>query len=317
MATIADYMQKLQRILGDQNFSRFNPFDLLAYINEARGFVASQGECVRVLCPSTAGLSSIQVTAGGSGYTSAPTVIITAPNVGQTATAQAVVSGGAVTAVQVLFAGSGYSTPTLPGVTFAGGGGSGATATAVLMPFAQIVPAQEVYQFQSFNPLIRGTGTGADSIIAINSIAISWGSMKPMLRNMPWGDFQAYLRAYNVGNQGYSRVWSQYQRGVNGSFYIWPIPSQFSQMDLDCICLPAPLSLDNNLQIEAIPYPWTQAVPYKAAEVAVLGEPDLRDLADRYRQHYDLRMQFASVVGASTAMVPDYYNPASGLPGGL
>jgi hypothetical protein len=313
MASITEYMQRLQRILGDQAFQRFNPYDLVDYINEARGYVAAQGECIRVLCPSTAGLSSVQLTAGGTGYTTAPTVTISPPNVGQAATAVATVFGGAVTAVQVLTPGSGYSTPTLPGVSFSGGGGSGAAANPVLMPFCQTTVGQEVYTHASFNPLIKSTGTGASEIIAIRSIAVSWGSMKPTLRQMTWGDFQAYLRSYNVGVQGYSRVWAPYQRGTNGSFYIWPIPSQASQMDLDCVCLPAPLDLQSNQGLEPIPYPFTQAVPYKAAEVAVLGEPDLRDLADRYRQHYDLRMQFASATGASQSVIPDYYDPASGL----
>lgn len=309
---IAEYLQRLQRILGDQNFQRFNPYDLVEYINEARRWVASQGECVRVLCPSTAGLSSITLVSGGTGYTSAPTVTISPPNIGTAATATAVVAGGAVIAIQLLTPGSGYSSPTFPGVSFSGGGGSGATATPVLAPFAQTVVGQEVYQHAAFNPLILSIGTGAAEIIAINSIAVSWGSMKPMLRRFPaWGDFQAYLRSYNVGVQGYSRVWAQYQRGTTGSFYIWPVPSQASQMDLDCICLPQALDLQSNLGLDAIPYPWTNAVPYKAAEIAVLGEPDLRELADRFRQHFELRMQFAATTASTQAMVPDYYSAAA------
>jgi hypothetical protein len=310
---ITSYLQRLQQILGDQNFQRFNPYDLVSYINEARNWVALQGECVRVLCPSTAGLSSITLTSGGSGYTSAPIVTISGPNVGATATAQAVVAGGAVIAVQVLTPGSGYSSPTLPGISFSGGGGSGAAATPVLAPFCQTVAGQEVYTHASFNPLILSSGTGAARIININSIAVSWGSMKPTLRRMNWGDFQAYLRSYNVGVQGYSRVWAPYQRGANGSFYIWPIPSQASQMDLDCICTPQDLDLQSDAGLEPIPYPWTQAVPYKAAQIAVLGEPDLRDLADRYQQHFELRMQFAATTGSSQSVVGDYYNPAAGI----
>lgn len=77
------------------------------------------------------GVVSIAVTAGGSGYTSAPTVAIT-PTVGDAtgsgATAEAVVEDGVVTAVRVTDPGKAYSlTPT---VAFSGGGGTGATATA-------------------------------------------------------------------------------------------------------------------------------------------------------------------------------------------
>jgi hypothetical protein len=75
-------------------------------------------------------VQSITVTAGGSGYTSAPTVTITGTGSGATATAT--VSGGAVTAVTVTAAGSGYTVA--PTVSFSDGGGSGATATATLTP---------------------------------------------------------------------------------------------------------------------------------------------------------------------------------------
>lgn len=72
-------------------------------------------------------VSGIAVTAGGSGYTTAPTVSITGGG-GSGATATATVSGGVVTAITVTAAGTSYTTA--PTVTFSGGGGLGATATA-------------------------------------------------------------------------------------------------------------------------------------------------------------------------------------------
>lgn len=82
----------------------------------------------------TGGVTSIAVGgSGGSGYTSAPTVGITAPPTGGTqATAVAVLGTGAnaakVVAINVTHPGAGYlSAPT---VTLTGGGGSSATGTA-------------------------------------------------------------------------------------------------------------------------------------------------------------------------------------------
>ena len=75
-------------------------------------------------------ISAITVTAGGSGYTSAPTVAISA-DAGSSATATATISGGAVTAISVTGAGSGYNNGAT--VTISGGGGSGATATVTLV----------------------------------------------------------------------------------------------------------------------------------------------------------------------------------------
>jgi hypothetical protein len=72
-------------------------------------------------------ISSIAVTAGGSAYSTVPTVSITGGG-GYGATAQATISAGAVTAINILNPGRGYTTS--PTVTISGGGGSSATATA-------------------------------------------------------------------------------------------------------------------------------------------------------------------------------------------
>ena len=72
-------------------------------------------------------VDDIAVSAGGTGYTSAPTVTFTGGG-GTGATATATVAGGVVTAVTVTGVGSGYTSA--PTIGFTGGAGSGATATA-------------------------------------------------------------------------------------------------------------------------------------------------------------------------------------------
>jgi hypothetical protein len=74
-------------------------------------------------------IAGINVTAGGTGFTSAPTVTFTGGG-GTGAAATAVVSGGNVVGINVTNAGTGYTTA--PTIGFTGGGGTGATATAVL-----------------------------------------------------------------------------------------------------------------------------------------------------------------------------------------
>jgi len=76
---------------------------------------------------------SVLITNRGTGYTSAPTVTISAPGgSGVTATANAAVSAtsGQVERITVANAGSGYTSA--PTITFSGGGGSGAKAYAIL-----------------------------------------------------------------------------------------------------------------------------------------------------------------------------------------
>ena len=78
----------------------------------------------------TNSVASVTVSAGGTSYTSAPTVTFSAPGAGVTATGTATISSGAVTAITVTNPGNGYASA--PTITISGGGGSGATATAVL-----------------------------------------------------------------------------------------------------------------------------------------------------------------------------------------
>mgnify|MGYP001192255454 CR=1 FL=1 len=75
-------------------------------------------------------VSSITITAAGTGYTSAPTISITGGG-GTGATATATVStSGTVTGITITNKGTGYTS--VPTVTITGGGGSDATGTAVL-----------------------------------------------------------------------------------------------------------------------------------------------------------------------------------------
>lgn len=73
------------------------------------------------------GVSKITVTAGGTGFTTAPTVTFTGGG-GTGATATAIVENGVLTEVIVSAPGTGFTT--VPTIGFTGGGGTGATATA-------------------------------------------------------------------------------------------------------------------------------------------------------------------------------------------
>lgn len=77
-------------------------------------------------------VSAVTIAAGGSGYTSVPTVTFGAPAPGGIqATGTAVLTGTAVTSVVITNPGSGYTAA--PTVTFTGGGGTGATGTSTFV----------------------------------------------------------------------------------------------------------------------------------------------------------------------------------------
>lgn len=76
-------------------------------------------------------INVIKVTNGGSGYTDAANLVVTLSGDGTGATANATVTANVVTAVTVTSVGSGYTTAT---VSFTGGGGANAAATAIISP---------------------------------------------------------------------------------------------------------------------------------------------------------------------------------------
>ncbi len=115
---------------------------------------------------------AINITNGGAGYSSAPTVTISAaPPGGTTATAIATILGGVVTGITITNPGSGYVTA--PTVSFAGGApGAGAAATAYLFSYADTAVASAgsyTYSVIAFNALgnsAAGTAAGAPLVLA-------------------------------------------------------------------------------------------------------------------------------------------------------
>ncbi|EIY2761543.1 TPA: hypothetical protein MAA82_004088 [Klebsiella pneumoniae] len=112
-------------------------------------------------------LQSIAVTAGGSGYTTAPTVTISGGG-GTGALATATVSGGSVTKISVLYKGFGYTTA--PTIAISGGGGSGATATGTVSSGGVIGQLQlgrcSFKDSSGDGKIYYGTATLADSQIS-------------------------------------------------------------------------------------------------------------------------------------------------------
>lgn len=79
---------------------------------------------------SNGGIASITVTAGGSGYTSAPTASAASAPANVAGSATAVLGNGRVISITVGGTNTGYTSA--PVITFTGGGGSGATAHAII-----------------------------------------------------------------------------------------------------------------------------------------------------------------------------------------
>ncbi len=285
------YLKATQRLLREQKQEFENPDDLLSYINDARREVAGRTQCIRRLTPISGQVVSITVNTPGSGYVS-PVATITTPDFpsgyganpgGLQATASCQVSGGAITAVDVMNGGSGYFQP-LVTITDATGPGTGATATAVLSPINTLNQGQEVY---NFSDIYVGNWPGVDSVHAIKSVSVIYANYRYSLPQYAFSEYQSKIRNYPYQYQYVPAFCSQYGQGANGSLYMFPLPSQIYQYECDCFCLPSNLTLDNSIP-EAIPLPWTDAIKYGAAMLAML-EIGNYNAAKMYETLFDKR----------------------------
>jgi hypothetical protein len=163
---------------------------------------------------------------------------------------------------------------------------------------AQTVANQEIYPFSAWDALVQQGLPGVKCVLAVRSlaIAIGVGGWKPMWRRIAWSDFQARFRIYNgtyygvISEPGW---YAQYGEGAYGSLYLAPIPSTAMPMELDLSCVPLPLLTDNDP--EPIPYPWTDAVSYWAAVLALMQQQRRED-ATAMATMFNTDMPFAAAV---------------------
>lgn len=159
------------------------------------------------------------------------------------------------------------------------------------------VAGQQAYNFSSIN-LGTPSTTGIQGVINIQQISYNLGVGQQWIHSRPW----AWFFLYQVGNPNPPVnpdtgvvgsppiVWSQYQQGaapsagignqVGGSFYV-NIPDDVYTLNCDCSCYPIPLVNDSTP--EAIPYLWTDAVPFFAAYYALLTSQMQARMSDALR----------------------------------
>jgi len=244
---LSEYIAQVRGLIHDSDGTDWTDTEIVSHINSARTTVALDTHCVRnlkaVYCiadqetyPLSGGIGAVTVTAGGSGYTSAPTVSFSGGSPSTPAAATATVSGGSVTSVTMTSWGSGYSST--PAVTFSGGGGSGAQATA----------------------------TALLNVLDLFSVTINWSNLRSTLDWHPFNAFQAFCRS-NPMLRSVPAAWSGYIE--QNLIYLFPIPDTSYRMEWDIVTLPSPLSSGSDSDGE-IKQPYADAVQYYAAFLALM-----------------------------------------------
>jgi len=313
MASLNEYLQQTQRFMRDSRQDLLDPGDLIDYVNRARREVAMRAQCIRRVVPITGSVITASVVAGGSGYTNSPTITITAPDfpsgdgsdpTGAQATASAIVQSGTIAAVDIDYGGAGYWQPT---ATITDSTGTDASVTLQLSAINQVNQGQEVYPFSDVDISMF---PGVESIYMVRSISILYSAFRYSLACYSFSTYQAKIRQWAQQWQYVPGVCAQLGQGVDGSLYLYPIPSQAYQMEWDCQMLPS--DLITNLSVEAIPAPWDEAVPYFVAHLACL-ELQNANFAKMYLDLFDKMLQRYS----DYARVGRAVNPYGRYSGGL
>lgn len=296
--TLAQYTTNTRILIRDSSSQAVSATILTNMINQARVKTAERGECIRIRA-SGGTISAVTVTAGGTGYT-LPTITASG-GLGQSAIFTATVAGGVITAISVVDGGFNF-TGTVT-ITITDATGTGATATATVNTSMNTVTNQQVYPFSLVNSTVQLV-SGVDRILKVLQVAVSNGSTKPVMYQWDWQYYQAFG---NVYPQQYGNVaaWAQQSFGTDGSIYLYPIPSQAWEMDWDCVCLPLDISSASTAAQDAIPYPWSEAVPYYAAYLYYEYAQRDEDAKDFYSK-WMMRLQ-TSRASSEGGGVPSYY----------
>lgn len=152
---------------------------------------------------------------------------------------------------------------------------------------------QQPYAFSAINLGVAAT-TGVEGTINVSQLwyDVAQGRRWVAYRPWPWFSFHVYNNP--LPQAAVPNTWSQFGQGAapgqtgsanGGSFYI-NVPDQVYTLTADCTCYPAALVDDST--VEAIPYLWTDAVPFFAAYYALLSAQTNERFADaeRYFNHY-------------------------------
>jgi hypothetical protein len=183
------------------------------------------------------------------------------------------------------------------------------------------VIGQREYSFATIsigNPTVTGIA-GAFNVRRLNYVV---GDGEQYVTPRPWEWFDQYCLNNPVpidpsGTPGAHppTSWAQYGQGSaapsggsgqSGSFYLDPIPDDIYTLRGDCACYPVTLADDNT--VEAIPYPFTDAVPFFAAYYCLLSSQTQARRADAeaYYSYYQTFLDRARNISNAAVLTWQY-----------
>jgi hypothetical protein len=155
--------------------------------------------------------------------------------------------------------------------------------------------SQRNYNFSAINIGVPAT-TGAQGVIHVRRINYGVASGQKWVTPRAWPWFDQFYLNNPVPVNGFPKQWAQYGQGgagvgsitgvgggtmSSGSFYLDPPPDAVYTLYCDCVCYPIALAADTD--VEALPYLFTDAVPFFAAYYALLSSQTSSRQADAAR----------------------------------
>lgn len=134
------------------------------------------------------------------------------------------------------------------------------------------VSGQRAYNWElaTFAPA-PAPSAGLSGILSVRHIArqIGDGPGQVKLFGEAWEWFRTYYVEQPAPVLGIPTRWATLQPGPTGTFWVDPIPDDVYTLILDPVCLPLDLTAVAGTPPEALPKPWTDAVPYYGAYLAL------------------------------------------------
>jgi hypothetical protein len=157
---------------------------------------------------------------------------------------------------------------------------------------------QNVYPFSGINVGVPAN-TGVQGVINLRSLSVNVASGQLWMTPRPFPWFSLYNLNRPVPQQGMPAEWAQFGQGAapsgvantsigGGSFYVSLSPDDINTINCNAVCYPIALALDTDA--EALPYYWTDAVPFFAAYFALMSAQTnarMADAAQMYKGHYN------------------------------
>lgn len=284
---LSDYINDTQQLLNDTLGTFTSQTQLIRWINEARSQCAKRTGCIRRL---VTGQSAF-------GASTQPGFFI--PGAAQ----PGMMPNSFAQAGSASSGGSDFN-PDFK-ADFGPRGSTSTGSIGAVQGILQVIPGVERYPYEGFfNPVLQSQHAGCDKVIDTIACSVNWGgTIRPSLDWLPWDDFQAYMRSYAVLNMSYPSVWSCDNDGPMGAIWLFPVPTQPGEIELDCYVTPK--NLYANSDFDAIPEGFRESIKFGAAALVYMA-------TKRYSDAQIMMQQFSEKIGVARVAVdrgktPSYY----------